>query len=69
MQSSGTLWYLCYHRVQMSDLSSVQTTSFHTRLTFLDDENDETLFEEEEEEEDIDEYGEKYNTYLASDSE
>lgn len=36
-------------RVQMSDLSSVQTTSFHTRLTFLDEDSDE-LFEDVEEE-------------------
>lgn len=35
----------------MSDLSSVQTTSFHTRLTFLDEDNDD-LFEDMEEEDD-----------------
>lgn len=36
----------------MSDLSSVQTTSFRTRLSFLDEESDESLFEENEEEDD-----------------
>lgn len=35
----------------MSDLSSVQTTSFHTRLTFLDEDNDD-LFEDMDEEDD-----------------
>lgn len=42
----------------MSDLSSVQTTSFHTRLSFLDEENDDSLLEDEE---DGEEYGEEYN--------
>jgi len=51
----------------MSDLSSVQTTSFHTHLTFLDEENDDNLFEDEEEE-DSEEYGEDYNTYGLSGS-
>uniref|UniRef100_A0A4W6CH36 Phosphorylase b kinase regulatory subunit n=1 Tax=Lates calcarifer TaxID=8187 RepID=A0A4W6CH36_LATCA len=32
--------YFAGARVQMSDLSSFQTTSFHTRLSFLDEEND-----------------------------
>ncbi|XP_017295964.1 phosphorylase b kinase regulatory subunit alpha, liver isoform isoform X2 [Kryptolebias marmoratus] len=41
--------YFAGARVQMSDLSSVQTTSFHTRLTFLDEDNDD-LFEDMEEE-------------------
>ncbi|KAM6943290.1 phosphorylase b kinase regulatory subunit alpha, liver isoform 2-T2 [Xenentodon cancila] len=58
--------YFAGARVQMSDLSSVQTTSFHTRLTFLDEENDESLLEDEEEELN-DEYGEEYSAYLASD--
>ncbi|RVE74315.1 hypothetical protein OJAV_G00020960 [Oryzias javanicus] len=44
--------YFAGARVQMSDLSSVQTTSFRTRLTFLDEESDESLFEENEEEDD-----------------
>lgn len=48
----------CYCRVQMSDLSSFQTTSFHTRLSFLDEENDDSLLEDEE---DGEEYGEEYN--------
>ncbi|KAF7669308.1 hypothetical protein LDENG_00212550 [Lucifuga dentata] len=47
--------YFAGARVQMSDLSSFQTTSFHTRLTFLDEENDDSLLEEDEEnEEDYD---------------
>lgn len=50
----------CDCRVQMSDLSSFQTTSFHTRLSFLDEENDDTLLEDEEDEEDDEERGEEY---------
>uniref|UniRef100_A0A8C4I9D4 Phosphorylase b kinase regulatory subunit n=1 Tax=Dicentrarchus labrax TaxID=13489 RepID=A0A8C4I9D4_DICLA len=49
--------YFAGARVQMSDLSSVQTTSFHTHLSFLDEEDDDLL----EDEEDDDEYGEEYN--------
>lgn len=49
--------YFAGARVQMSDLSSFQTTSFHTRLSFLDEENDDSLFEDEE---DDDEYREEY---------
>ncbi|XP_037546197.1 phosphorylase b kinase regulatory subunit alpha, liver isoform [Nematolebias whitei] len=41
--------YFAGARVQMSDLSNVQTTSFHTRLTFLDEDNDD-LFDDMEEE-------------------
>lgn len=42
----------------MSDLSSFQTTSFHTSLSFLDKENDDNLLEDEDEdEEDDEEYG------------
>lgn len=48
----------------MSDLSSFQTTSFHTRLSFLDEENDENLLEDEEDEE----YDEEYSTNLPSGS-
>ncbi|XP_078140446.1 phosphorylase b kinase regulatory subunit alpha, liver isoform [Centroberyx gerrardi] len=44
--------YFAGARVQMSDLSSFQTTSFHTRLSFLDEENDDSLLEDEEEEDD-----------------
>uniref|UniRef100_A0A3P9IFJ4 Phosphorylase b kinase regulatory subunit n=1 Tax=Oryzias latipes TaxID=8090 RepID=A0A3P9IFJ4_ORYLA len=44
--------YFAGARVQMSDLSSVQTTSFRTRLSFLDEDSDESLFEENEEEDD-----------------
>uniref|UniRef100_A0A3B4T9A5 Phosphorylase b kinase regulatory subunit n=1 Tax=Seriola dumerili TaxID=41447 RepID=A0A3B4T9A5_SERDU len=59
----------CYCRVQMSDLSSFQTTSFHTRLSFLDEENDDSLLEDEDEdEEDNDDYGEEYNKFGRSDS-
>ncbi|KAM7424407.1 hypothetical protein PAMA_000652 [Pampus argenteus] len=47
-------------RVQMSDLSSFQTTSSHTRLSFLDEENDDSLLEDEDEDDD-EEYGEEYN--------
>lgn len=47
----------CYYRVQMSDLSSFQTTSFHTRLSFLDEENDDSLLADEEDDE---EHGEEY---------
>lgn len=43
----------------MSDLSSLQTTSFHTRLSFLDEENNDSLLEEDEEEEK--DYGEEYS--------
>ncbi|XP_062280332.1 phosphorylase b kinase regulatory subunit alpha, liver isoform isoform X1 [Scomber scombrus] len=52
--------YFAGARVQMSDLSSFQTTSFHTGLSFLDKENDDSLLEDEEEEDD-EEYGEEYN--------
>ncbi len=38
-------------RVQMSNLSSFLTTSFHTQLSFLDADSEEDLLEEEEEEE------------------
>lgn len=50
----------CYCRVQMSDLSSFQTTSFHTRLSFLDEENDDSLLEDDEEDEDDEDHGEDY---------
>ncbi|XP_038557637.1 phosphorylase b kinase regulatory subunit alpha, liver isoform isoform X3 [Micropterus salmoides] len=52
--------YFAGARVQMSDLSSFKTTSFHTHLSFLDEENDDSLLEDEDEE-DEDEYGEEYN--------
>ncbi|KAM4630755.1 phosphorylase b kinase regulatory subunit alpha, liver isoform [Polymixia lowei] len=48
--------YFAGARVQMSDLSRVQTTSFHTRLSFLDDETDDSLLEDED---DYEEYEEK----------
>ncbi|CAL8350975.1 unnamed protein product [Merluccius merluccius] len=46
--------YFAGARVQTADLSSFQTTSFHTRLSFLDEETDEALLEDEEEENDED---------------
>ncbi|XP_016530863.1 phosphorylase b kinase regulatory subunit alpha, liver isoform isoform X3 [Poecilia formosa] len=53
--------YFAGARVQMSDLSSVQTTSFYTRLTFLDEEADDSLFDDVDDE-DNDEYRAEYNT-------
>ncbi|XP_043958189.1 phosphorylase b kinase regulatory subunit alpha, liver isoform isoform X3 [Gambusia affinis] len=47
-------------RVQMSDLSSVQTTSFYTRLTFLDEDADDIF--DDVDDEDNDEYRAEYNT-------
>uniref|UniRef100_A0A7N8XCE3 Phosphorylase b kinase regulatory subunit n=1 Tax=Mastacembelus armatus TaxID=205130 RepID=A0A7N8XCE3_9TELE len=46
----------CYSRVQMSDLSSFQTTSFHTCLSFMNEENDDNFDEEEDYEENTEEY-------------
>ncbi|KAM8894725.1 phosphorylase b kinase regulatory subunit alpha, liver isoform 2-T2 [Spinachia spinachia] len=46
--------YFAGARVQMSDLSSVQTTSFHTHLSFLDEEDDDGLLEDEEEDDAFD---------------
>uniref|UniRef100_A0A8K9XV87 Phosphorylase b kinase regulatory subunit n=1 Tax=Oncorhynchus mykiss TaxID=8022 RepID=A0A8K9XV87_ONCMY len=42
-------------RVQMANISSFQTTSFHTELSFLDGDTDDDLLENEEEEEDEEE--------------
>lgn len=47
----------------MSDLSSFQTTSFHTSLSFLDDENNDGLLEDEE---DDDRDGQDYNYCVPS---
>lgn len=49
----------------MSDLSSFQTTSFHTHLSFLDEENDDSLLKPEE---DVDDKasGEEYNKPAGS---
>uniref|UniRef100_UPI0037E8900A phosphorylase b kinase regulatory subunit alpha, liver isoform isoform X2 n=1 Tax=Semicossyphus pulcher TaxID=241346 RepID=UPI0037E8900A len=55
--------YFAGARVQMSDLSSFKTTSFHTQLSFLDEENDDSLLEDEE---DDDEYGDDYSKYGPS---
>uniref|UniRef100_A0A8C2CA31 Phosphorylase b kinase regulatory subunit n=1 Tax=Cyprinus carpio TaxID=7962 RepID=A0A8C2CA31_CYPCA len=43
--------YFAGARVQMANLSSFLTTSFHTQLSFLDADSEENLLEEEEEEE------------------
>ncbi|CAM4731784.1 unnamed protein product [Leuciscus chuanchicus] len=43
--------YFAGARVQMANLSSFLTTSFHTQLTFLDADSEEELLEEDEEEE------------------
>uniref|UniRef100_A0A8C1F7M1 Phosphorylase b kinase regulatory subunit n=2 Tax=Cyprinus carpio TaxID=7962 RepID=A0A8C1F7M1_CYPCA len=43
--------YFAGARVQMANLSSLLTTSFHTQLSFLDADSEENLLEEEEEEE------------------
>uniref|UniRef100_A0A3Q2T5A5 Phosphorylase b kinase regulatory subunit n=1 Tax=Fundulus heteroclitus TaxID=8078 RepID=A0A3Q2T5A5_FUNHE len=53
--------YFAGARVQMSDLSSVQTTSFYTRLTFLDEESDDSLFNDVDDE-DNEEYRAEYAT-------
>uniref|UniRef100_A0A8C7KKM9 Phosphorylase b kinase regulatory subunit n=1 Tax=Oncorhynchus kisutch TaxID=8019 RepID=A0A8C7KKM9_ONCKI len=42
-------------RVQMANISSFQTTSFHTELSFLDGDTDDDLLENEEDEEDEEE--------------
>ncbi|KAG7275841.1 hypothetical protein CRUP_016781 [Coryphaenoides rupestris] len=42
--------YFAGARVQTADLSTFQTTSFHTHLSFLDEEMDDSLLEDEEEE-------------------
>lgn len=49
----------------MSDLSGVQTTSFHTRLSFLDEKNDDDVLEDDDDD-DNDEYGEEYNKCMSS---
>ncbi|XP_036952124.1 phosphorylase b kinase regulatory subunit alpha, liver isoform isoform X2 [Acanthopagrus latus] len=57
--------YFAGARVQMSDLSGVQSTSFHTRLSFLDEKNDDDLLEDDDDD-DNDEYGEEYNKCMPS---
>uniref|UniRef100_A0A3B3Z8V0 Phosphorylase b kinase regulatory subunit n=1 Tax=Periophthalmus magnuspinnatus TaxID=409849 RepID=A0A3B3Z8V0_9GOBI len=57
------LFLLLFFRVQMADLSSFQTTSFHTRLSFLDEENDEF---QEDIDDDEEELGDNYDTYGSS---
>nr|XP_057944682.1 phosphorylase b kinase regulatory subunit alpha, liver isoform isoform X4 [Doryrhamphus excisus] len=51
--------YFAGARMQMSELSSLQNTSFHTRLSFLDEENDDSLLDEVTE--DDKDYGEEYS--------
>ncbi|XP_028256918.1 phosphorylase b kinase regulatory subunit alpha, liver isoform isoform X2 [Parambassis ranga] len=58
--------YFAGARVQMSDLSSFQTTSFHTRLSFLDEDIDDSLLEDDDDEDDDGEYGEEYTTCRPS---
>uniref|UniRef100_A0AAV2LPR7 Phosphorylase b kinase regulatory subunit n=1 Tax=Knipowitschia caucasica TaxID=637954 RepID=A0AAV2LPR7_KNICA len=59
--------YFVGSRVQMSDLSSFQTTSFHTRLSFLDEGNDE--FEEDvDDDEDEELGGDTYDAYGTSEN-
>uniref|UniRef100_A0A8C5D2T3 Phosphorylase b kinase regulatory subunit n=1 Tax=Gadus morhua TaxID=8049 RepID=A0A8C5D2T3_GADMO len=55
-------------RVQTADLSSFRTTSFHTRLSFLDGETDESLLEDEEEEDDEEESGQRTDLHLPKDA-
>lgn len=46
----------------MSDLSTFQTTSFHTRLSFLDEEDDDSLLDDDKVQEEEDEkYEDDYN--------
>lgn len=48
----------------MSDLSTFQTTSFHTRLSFLDEEIDDSLLDDfEVQEEEDKKYKDDYNKF------
>ncbi|XP_077447543.1 phosphorylase b kinase regulatory subunit alpha, liver isoform isoform X3 [Stigmatopora argus] len=51
--------YFAGARIQLSDLPSLQNTSFHTRLSFLDEETDDSLLVDDEEVEK--DYGEEYS--------
>ncbi|XP_077569112.1 phosphorylase b kinase regulatory subunit alpha, liver isoform isoform X3 [Stigmatopora nigra] len=51
--------YFAGARIQSSDLPSLQNTSFHTRLSFLDEETDDSLLVDNEEVEK--DYGEEYS--------
>ena len=51
----GSIPSCVFCRVQMANISSFQTTSFHTELSFLDGDTDDDLLENEEEEEDEEE--------------
>ncbi|XP_054627100.1 phosphorylase b kinase regulatory subunit alpha, liver isoform isoform X3 [Dunckerocampus dactyliophorus] len=57
--------YFAGARMQMSELSTLQTTSFHTRLSFLDEETDDSLLDEVEEKDK--DYGEEYSNCEPSD--
>ncbi|XP_058256403.1 phosphorylase b kinase regulatory subunit alpha, liver isoform isoform X3 [Hemibagrus wyckioides] len=57
--------YFAGVRVQMANLSSFLTTSFHTKLTFMDADSEENL-EEEEEEDDYDEDEDKVHRFSSS---
>uniref|UniRef100_H3C3D1 Phosphorylase b kinase regulatory subunit n=1 Tax=Tetraodon nigroviridis TaxID=99883 RepID=H3C3D1_TETNG len=48
-------------RVQISDLATFQTTSFHTRLSFLDEENKDSLLDDDEVQEEDEIYEDDYN--------
>ncbi|XP_049573843.1 phosphorylase b kinase regulatory subunit alpha, liver isoform isoform X3 [Syngnathus scovelli] len=50
--------YFAGARIQMSDLPNLQNTSFHTHLSFLDEENDNLLEVDDEGDKD---YGEEYS--------
>ncbi|XP_051768352.1 phosphorylase b kinase regulatory subunit alpha, liver isoform [Ctenopharyngodon idella] len=64
--------YFAGARVQMANLSSFLTTSFHTQLSFLDADSEENLLEEDEEEEEEEESfgpsggsGDMFDQYLT----
>uniref|UniRef100_A0A8C2WBC6 Phosphorylase b kinase regulatory subunit n=1 Tax=Cyclopterus lumpus TaxID=8103 RepID=A0A8C2WBC6_CYCLU len=50
--------------VSICDTDTVQTTSFHTHLSFLDEEDDDSLLKDEKDDE---EYGQEYNNFGPSD--
>ncbi|XP_061830626.2 phosphorylase b kinase regulatory subunit alpha, liver isoform isoform X2 [Nerophis lumbriciformis] len=56
--------YFAGARVEMSQLCDLQTTSFHTRLSFLDEESEDIVLDQEEEKD----YGEEYCLCQPSDS-
>ncbi|XP_061743383.1 phosphorylase b kinase regulatory subunit alpha, liver isoform-like [Nerophis ophidion] len=56
--------YFAGARVEMSQLCDLQTTSFHTHLSFLDEESEDLVLDQEEEQD----YGEEYCLCRPSDS-